>query len=496
MRGLRLLLTALCLASAAGAASAHPVPSKSHDRTLLVRLTPDAVFVSYRLEVDPKWAAWELGQIKELDEERAKVRDEAELYALYRRYHADPIAYNLVARLDGRELTFRPVEGRQQATDHLRCEYTFKAAWKPAPGKPHLFELQDVNYEQDKGQFRAAVRAAPGVELTEVRTSSPEERLRSARARFEATPIEPRGADKPALPPDPATEKPPPRRPVSFAKLTSTTPESAPRSAPPPLSPTAEPDEPESAAPPTPKRPSSGGDYLQHLLFDTGQGVLMLLLLAAAFGAVHALTPGHGKTLVAAYLVGERGTTFHALILGLVTTLTHTSSVLVLAVLLWFFPGLSEPVQAVLPFLVGLLITGLGLWLLMSRLAGTADHVHVGGGHHHAPSAGGGKPSWGQLIWLGVVGGMIPCFDSVFLLGVAIAYNRLWLALPLILAFSVGLAATLVALGLIVVHGRRYAVRRWGDGRRMKRIVKFLTVGGAVLILAMGLWLSYSSVPK
>src|SRR5439155_27187441 len=104
------------------------------------------------------------------------------------------------------------------------------------------------------------------------------------------------------------------------------------------------------------------------------------------FGAVHALTPGHGKTLVAAYLVGERGTVWHALLLGLVATLTHTGAVLLLAALLpLLFPqAVPAQVQGVLGFVGGLLIAGMGAWLLLRRLSGQADHFHLPGtGHHH-----------------------------------------------------------------------------------------------------------------
>src|SRR5262249_24675579 len=106
---------------------------------------------------------------------------------------------------------------------------------------------------------------------------------------------------------------------------------------------------------------------LLHLLLDTRRGLAVLLVLAAVFGAAHALTPGHGKTLVAAYLVGERGTVGHALLLGVITTLTHTGSVLLLAALLpvFFRRAAPEDIQAVLGLVGGLLIAGLGLWLLM-----------------------------------------------------------------------------------------------------------------------------------
>src|SRR5262249_34055315 len=155
-----------------------------------------------------------------------------------------------------------------------------------------------------------------------------------------------------------------------------------------------------------------------------------LLLMAAAFGAVHALTPGHGKTLVAAYLVGERGTAWHALVLGIVTTLAHTGAVLVLALVLpVFFPNSLEHAVGTLGLIAGLLIVGLGFWLLLRRLRGRADHFHLGGHAHHHHHHGdhfhdahghahplpntGGPVGWWGLVLLGLSGGMVPCVDAI-----------------------------------------------------------------------------------
>src|SRR5262249_28494124 len=119
------------------------------------------------------------------------------------------------------------------------------------------------------------------------------------------------------------------------------------------------------------------------VLLDSELGLGLLLPLAGGFGAAHALTPGHGKTLVAAYLVRQRGTVGHAFLLGLVTTITHTGVVIILAALLPFILNRVAPerVQAILGFGGGLLIAALGLWLLLRRLSGGADHVHIGGEH-------------------------------------------------------------------------------------------------------------------
>src|SRR5262249_13202614 len=112
------------------------------------------------------------------------------------------------------------------------------------------------------------------------------------------------------------------------------------------------------------------------LLLDSQQGFWVLVLLASGFGATHALTPGHGNTLVAAFLVGERGTVLHAFILGVVTTLTHTGTVLVLAAaLLFLFPhAVPEHIQLGLGLVGGLLIAGMGIWLLLRRISGSTDH--------------------------------------------------------------------------------------------------------------------------
>ncbi|MGH7170152.1 MAG: hypothetical protein ACRELF_01350, partial [Gemmataceae bacterium] len=150
---------------------------------------------------------------------------------------------------------------------------------------------------------------------------------------------------------------------------------------------------------------------LLHLL-DTRRGLVVLLLLAAGFGAVHALTPGHGKTLVAAYLVGEHGTVWHALLLGLMTTLTHTGAVFVLAIVFLISPSAANVIYYVQGLVGGLLIAALGLWLLLQRLFGRADHFHFGGHshHHHShdhahehahPPSDGASVRWWHLVLLG-----------------------------------------------------------------------------------------------
>ena len=193
-------------------------------------------------------------------------------------------------------------------------------------------------------------------------------------------------------------------------------------------------------------------------MLDSQLGFAVVLLLVGVFGAAHALTPGHGKTLVAAYLVGERGTIGHAFLLGLITTVTHTGMVLLIALALALSTGISpKHLQTVLGFVGGLLIASTGLWLLLRRLAGQADHFHVGGGHHHhhhhpePVAATGGRPRFWNLLVLGIGGGLVPCWDAITLEMAVVAKGQLWLGPPLVLAFSIGLAATLVLVGVAVV---------------------------------------------
>jgi ABC-type nickel/cobalt efflux system permease component RcnA len=194
-------------------------------------------------------------------------------------------------------------------------------------------------------------------------------------------------------------------------------------------------------------------------------------------------------------------------VLGLVTTLTHTGAVFVLAALLPLFGG----VMMALGLAAGLLVTGMGFWLFLRRLSGGADHVHLGGHHHdhhhhhhhgpldhyhdehgHAqalPVSTAGLGWWG-LVVLGMSGGIVPCTDAIIMLGFAISAQRLWLGLPLLLAFSAGLASVLIAIGIAVVYMKGFASSRWGESR----LFRALPVISAALVTVMGLWLCYASV--
>jgi ABC-type nickel/cobalt efflux system permease component RcnA len=230
------------------------------------------------------------------------------------------------------------------------------------------------------------------------------------------------------------------------------------------------------------------GDRLTALVADPtplSAGVALgALLVAAMLGAFHALTPGHGKTIVGAYLVGTRGTWRHAVFLGLVVTATHTAGVYALgaatlAASAWILP------ERVLPWLSiasGLLVLGVGATLAGARLE-EALHAH---GHEHDHDHGAPvdvAPTLGNLIALGVSGGLLPCPSALVVMLGAIALGRTAFGLALILAFSVGLAAVLTAIGLVLVSARQLFDRLPIDGR----FARFAPVASAAVISLAGL---------
>jgi nickel/cobalt transporter (NicO) family protein len=217
---------------------------------------------------------------------------------------------------------------------------------------------------------------------------------------------------------------------------------------------------------------SHGGDGGFAALLDdaaAGRGVLVLLLLAAAgWGALHALSPGHGKSMVAAYLVGTRGSPRDAVLLGLTVTVTHTAGVFALGLVTLALSAyvLPEDLYPWLTLVSGLMVVSVGAAVLRRHLRrGGAARVHDHGhdhthGHAHAhPHHHDEPPSRRSLLALGASAGLIPCPSALVVLLAAIAQHELVLGLTLIVAFSAGLATTLTGLGLVVVATRRMTFR-------------------------------------
>lgn len=220
--------------------------------------------------------------------------------------------------------------------------------------------------------------------------------------------------------------------------------------------------------------------------------VLVSLLLAIVLGAGHALEPGHGKTLVAAYLVGSKGTVGQAALLGLVVTVTHTFSVFLLGAGVLLLSQFFVP-EKLLPWMglvSGLLIATVGLAMLRARWReGSHEHSHHhphhpehDPAHSHVPAE---SASLGRILTLGISGGLVPCPAGIVVLLAAVALGRTAFGLLLIAAFSLGLAAVLVGVGILFVTARRLLDRLplgGGFARRLGMVsASVVTVFGVVL---------------
>ena len=217
--------------------------------------------------------------------------------------------------------------------------------------------------------------------------------------------------------------------------------------------------------------------------------VILASLAAALFwGAAHALSPGHGKTIVTAYLVGQKGTPRHAALLGLIVTATHTIGVFGLGLVTLALSQFIVP-DRLYPWLnlvSGLLVVGIGATVLRARWRHGRHHHHH---HHHHGDQG---TSFRSLFAVGVSGGLLPCPSALVVLLAAISLHRVAFGLLLILAFSAGLALAITGIGLAAVLARTVFRRTSFDGR----LVRLLPAVSAVVILAAGLAMTVRAVPK
>ncbi len=227
-------------------------------------------------------------------------------------------------------------------------------------------------------------------------------------------------------------------------------------------------------------------------------GLLILFLLAAAFGwgALHALSPGHGKALVAGYLVGSHGTPRHALILGLTVTATHTAAVFALGLVTLAASEyvLPEDLYPWLGVASGLMVVAIGFTVMRSRLRRWRSLRSASHGHTHLHDH---RLTMRGLIGLGVSGGLVPCPSALVVLIAAISQHRVGLGMILIGAFSLGLAATLTAVGLTVIWGGR-ALQRLRLERRLfgGRLAGALPAVSASVIVIAGTLITLRAIPQ
>lgn len=215
--------------------------------------------------------------------------------------------------------------------------------------------------------------------------------------------------------------------------------------------------------------------------------VLASLALALFWGAAHALSPGHGKTIVTAYLVGSRGTPWHAALLGLITTATHTAGVFALGgvtLLLsqWIVPDRLYPW---LDLSAGLLVVGVGAFVLAGRARHAHSHRH---GQHHHHSHGERR----SLLAVGISGGLLPCPSALVVLLAAISLHRVAFGMLLVLAFSLGLAVAITCVGLLAVLAKRAFAQFDGRGR----LLTVLPAVSALVIVLAGVAMIARALPK
>lgn len=243
---------------------------------------------------------------------------------------------------------------------------------------------------------------------------------------------------------------------------------------------------------------------------------LLLALSSFGLGALHALEPGHGKTVVGAYLIGSKGRISDAVLLGIVVTLTHSGSVILLGLLstiaaAYFVP---ETVQKVLEVVSGLLVVGVGGWMFTIRMRQAKGHAnghdeyghdhqheqsddhpheHSHGGHTHShipATAPGERPTLWQLITLGVSGGIVPCPAALAVLLAAVSYGQFVRGLSLVSIFSIGMAAVLVAIGIMMVKAASFAGKYVSESKW----TKIMPVISAGIITVLGIGLTVKAV--
>jgi nickel/cobalt exporter len=486
-----------------GAGAAHPLGNFTVNRLSIVAIRPDTILVHYILDMA------EIPALQEklaMDGDRDGVLSDEET-ATARRRLTEQIGQNLRLTLDGQPvrlvarsstLSYPPGQGGLMT---LRLEIDFVADYTPS-GRPMVGRYVDNNYLDRLGYVDVLVLAEEGVGLLETSgatddptgrlTAYPDDALTSPRTQHEATFRFQSGA------------------PSLIAPLLV----------------------------PVRQTAAAAQDAFAALIAEreiTPAFVALALLLAMGLGALHALGPGHGKTVVAAYLVGSRGTAAHALFLGATVTITHTLGVFVLGFVTLFLSTfiLPERLFPWLELISGLLVVGIGLSLFRERLAhafprlfrrgevvpahdhaelhalGIAhDHDQDHGHHHHPravvhshggtthshlpPGADGSRVTWRSLLALGVSGGLLPCPSALVVMLSAIALGRVAFGIILIVFFSIGLAGVLTGIGLALVYAGKLFARL--PATAPLGALRILPVMSAAAIVVLGLAITLSAL--
>jgi nickel/cobalt transporter (NicO) family protein len=443
MKRLLLLIAVLGALAAPAAAAAHPLGNFTVNRHATVELSGNRIYVHYALDL-AEIPAFQLGD---------RVRATG---------FAAEAAGRLELTLDGRRTPLRVIQRRVQkrpgagGLETLRFDAVYVAE-----GSGTRLSLRDRNFGSRIGWREIVVLARDGADLrsASVPAASASDELRAYPNDLLRSPLD-----------------------VSTATAQFSLGDEA--GTPPSLN--------SSAA----AKHEGGGFESLISRGDLSLGVILLSLAIAAFwGAAHALTPGHGKAIVAGYLVGTKGRPIDAVLLGGIVTLTHTVGVFALGFVTLLLSQFIVP-ETLYPWLTltsGLLVVAVGASVLWRRARGKGHHHHHhddGAGehhHHHDP-----RLDRRGLVGVGLAAGILPCPSALVVLLSAIALHRIGFGLALIVAFSVGLAATITSIGLVAVLAKRAFSRISFDGP----LVRLLPAASALVILAVGIGITLNALPE
>lgn len=466
MKGIVLLLCALAGLVLPAGALAHPLGNFTINHYSRVQPSGDRVYVLYVLDMA------EIPAFRERQSMRSTEQ--------YAAVTARQIARELELVVDGEQLSLAPVQHAIAlppgvgGLKTLRLQVVLRTAPIDRTGVPRSLSYRDATFPGRLGWKEVVVvpagdakvfsSSAPRSSVSGELLAYPKDLLRSPSDITEATAIF-----------EPGTEA----GPAPSLAATSTLAQRV-----------------------TVRTPTDGGFASLVAKRDLGVGFVLVSLLGALFwGAAHAFSPGHGKAIVAGYLVGTRGRPRDAVMLGLIVTVTHTAGVFALGGVTLLLSAFIVPEQLYpwLNLVSALLVVGVGLGILRWRIRvwqrGTPlghphnhahnhahDHEH-GHGHDHSHDQGsGGSGGRARLLGIGISAGIIPCPTALVVLLAAISLQRVGYGLILIVAFSVGLAVAVTSIGLVAVFARKTFSRMSFDGA----VVRALPAVSAVVVLGLG----------
>jgi len=457
-----LVLIALAVLAAPAAALAHPLGNFTVNRFSRLQPSGDRVYVLYVLD---------LAEIPTFRERRGTTDEEAYAAATARR-----IARGAQLTIGGKrvalevldkQIAFPPGVGGLRTT---RLQVLLRSSRLEVAAKPLQLRYVDTNYAGRIGWHEIVARATGDASL--ISSSAPKTSISSELL---------------AYPKDLLTSP----MDVSRASLRF-----EPGSSPGPVPTLLDADQ--LAARVAVRAPSDSGFAKLIAEENLSFGFILVSLLVALFwGAAHAFSPGHGKAIVAGYLIGTRGRPRDAFVLGGIVTVTHTAGVFALGGITLLLSEFIVPEQLYpwLNLVSALLVLGVGLTILRWRVrswrrgespGGHHHHDHSRGHHHHGHSHAaaheGESTGRGGLLGVGISAGIIPCPTALVVLLAAISLQRVGYGLVLIVAFSVGLAASVTSIGLIAVTAKRAFSRMSFDGP----LVRALPAVSAIVVLGLG----------